>query len=186
MLKYVMIFLVVLSQFGCDDMSNANKVIDTIDSDSPSEMQPVETDVESPFDKVPPEEPQQPTVREYDFDVQTITARNISSQSLGITDPNKRGVISINSNVKALYITSDDTIVEVTNTRCRILPPNTPELEDYEFLPFYDANGNATVLVGDVVEVIQHELSTRIIANFRIVRNITRPEVDYSDFWVSE
>lgn len=113
MLKYVIIFLVVLSSFGCDDMSNVNKAIDTINSDSPSEMQPVLTDVESPFDKAPPEEPQQPTVREYDFDVQTITARNISSQSVGITDPKKRGVISINSNVKALYITSDDTIVEV-------------------------------------------------------------------------
>ena len=61
-----------------------------------------------------------------------------------------------------------------------ILPPTTEAFQDYVFMPFKDANGEFTVKVGDQIEIIQHEIDTRY---FRILRNITRPEVDYSIFW---
>ena len=61
-----------------------------------------------------------------------------------------------------------------------ILPPTNLDFEGYKYLPFKDGTDNFTIVVGDEIEIIQHKIDERY---FRVLRNITRPEVDYSIFW---
>ena len=60
-----------------------------------------------------------------------------------------------------------------------ILPPTKPDFEGYKSFPFKDGTDNFTIVVGDEIEIIQHKIGERY---FRVLRNITRPEVDYSIF----
>ena len=75
---------------------------------------------------------------------------------------------------------TDDGYTFTNNLVIRIPPPNTAQFEGYRYLPFFDANGEFTFKIGDEIEVIQIEIDKD---EFSLLRNITRPEVDYSIFW---
>ncbi|MYF52632.1 MAG: hypothetical protein F4166_02205 [Gammaproteobacteria bacterium] len=157
---------------------------------------------ESAFDQeyVPPTPAEANIPDDFEFTVQTITVESFYHTFLYIDDPKKRGIVSITSrDVVVCKIGFDGEIEKVNEnkrnqTRMYLLSPNTPELDGYTLLPFYDVNGNEAVKTGDVLEVIQDDFRMKSKTDraaytgnneiyFRIIRNITRPEVDYSAVW---
>ncbi|MDE0316534.1 MAG: hypothetical protein OXM61_16735 [Candidatus Poribacteria bacterium] len=197
MLKYVMLILVVLS-IGCDNMSK--KMMDTVLDTEPevqSEMPLVveDTPAESPFDKpyvAPGQEKNFEAPTDFEFAMKRFKVKSITRYTAA-SNPKRNGIpyIEPHETLTIDYFNATDGTITERTPRSRphnlyILAPNTETLDGYGYMPHFDKNGNASLLEEDEIEVIQTNFGGLGHVNstyFRIIRNITRPEVDYSAFW---
>ena len=197
MLKHIMIVFLVVVAIGCNDMSK-KVVIPVIDTETTMDSETVVT--EEPnldnFDKpyVPPE-PIEPVIPEdFEFLVQRVKVSYIGR--IVRDDPKRSGIshISLVEPMSYYYVNEEDGSIENANTKSSfsiLLAINAPALEEYSYLPFFDLNGNATLMENDELEIVQvlfgkKRASITIPPGIRFISNITRPEVDYSAFWVTE
>lgn len=185
---------------ACDDMSS--EVVDTLSDtgvqDAETEMTPVieETPTESPFDKpyvAPGQEKNFEEPTDFEFAVRRFKVKSITRYTAS-SNPKQNGIprITPHETVAIDYFNAADGTITKRNSsqnRLYILAPNTETLEGYKYMPHFDINGNTSLLEEDEIEVIQTNFGGLGHVNstyFRILRNITRPEVDYSAVWVSE
>lgn len=188
--------VVSLSSFivGCENIGQkiVMPVITEPDTDQQDETPNIETDTEpvetvEPYDEL--YEESENVVEPLPLEPQIITVRNMIVHTTS-SDAKQQGIGWVYAIERFKTIVKVDLNLELDDDGIEdgytiknfingiILPPT--KLEDYHYLPFKDANNNFTIKVGDQIEVIQHEIDKRL---FRIIRNITRPEVDYSIFW---
>ena len=171
---------------GCEESKHMMPVILT--GEEPTGVVDPEPELPEPFEEV--YEPEEPSTEPPALEPQIITVRNMIThtgeipQSQGINwvygVERLRTVEIVDRNIEPDLDDVDDGFTVKNYINGMILPPTQPDFEGYRYLPFKDGNGNFTVVIGDQIEVVQHEIDERY---FRILRNITRPEVDYSIFW---
>ena len=191
----LLIVLFIFVSTGCEDGKPTSQMMGEVVDMMVDES--IDTDTTKPVDQtyVPEPEPEPDIPEDFNLNVQRITVKQVGRRWLGIDDPKKRGITDIIPAEAAIVMKLDGegNIEERKSNRLLILPPNTPAFDGYHYLTFYDDNGKDTILEGDVLEVIQDDIlpqetiHTRVgRIYYRIISNITRPEIDYSDFWDDE
>ena len=147
--------------------------------------EPTEVTEPEPFEVI--YEPEEPSTETPAIEPQIITVRNMITHEND--NPKWQGInwvygterlktiVIVDRNIEPDLDGVDDGFTVRNFINGMILPPTKLDFEGYKYFPFKDGTDNFTIVVGDEIEIIQHKIGERY---FRVLRNITRPEVDYS------